>query len=205
MLALVRTSTSTDRHDGMSQLLIDLRSPGVEVRPIEMLNGAHDFNQVALREVLVPRSALIGQLGQGWQQVLAELQFERSGPERFLTTYPLLAATAADAGEHVDDRVAERLGVMVARLLALRELSWQVAAALNSGRSVAVEAALVKERGTAFEREVIEICRGLAGSTKSALQFDSLLTDSMLAGPGFTLRGGTTEILRGIVARGLRL
>lgn len=192
MLTLVRTSKTEKRHEGMSQLMIDLHAPGVEVRAIRLLTGEHHFNEVVLRDVFVPDSMLIGEEGAGWQQVLSELAFERSGPERFLSTYPLLAHTALAP--------APDTARLAARLLALRRLSLSVAGALQEGRAPAVEAAMVKDLGTRFEREVIELARDRRRGDPA---LERLLAGAVLSAPGFTLRGGTNEILRGIVARGL--
>jgi alkylation response protein AidB-like acyl-CoA dehydrogenase len=200
MLTLVRTTPGAERHEGLSQLVIDLRSPGVDVRPIRLLNGGHHFNEVVLRDVHVPSGMLVGREGEGWSQVLTELAFERSGPERFLSTFPLLrqAVEALPAG---DARAAEEVGRLTARLLALRRLSLSVAGAIEAGESPAVEAALVKDLGTRFERDVVESARNLAVEPDDRLA--GLLADAVLSAPGFTLRGGTSEILRGVVARGL--
>ena len=198
ILTLVRTAPlGEDRHHGLSQLLIDLKAPGVQVRPIRLLNGEHHFNEVVFNEVHVPDGMLVGKVGEGWSQVVSELAFERSGPERFLSTFPLLQAMVAEPGL---DRAV--VGNLTAQLWALRRLSLGVAAAIQEGRAPAIEAALVKDLGTRFEREVTEQARRLPPARRNA-DFARLLAEAELAGPGFTLRGGTNEILRGIVARGL--
>jgi alkylation response protein AidB-like acyl-CoA dehydrogenase len=195
LLALVRTTPGAERHEGLSQLVIDLHARGVNVRPIRLLNGGHHFNEVVLRDVHVPESMLVGREGEGWSQVLTELAFERSGPERFLSTFPLLRQ-AIEVLPTDDPRAADQVGRLTARLLALRRLSLSVAGAIEAGESPAAEAALVKDLGTRFERDVVEAARDLAGPLPG-------LADAVLAAPGFTLRGGTSEILRGVVARGL--
>ena len=198
VLTLVRTEAlGEDRHQGLSQFLIDLRGPGVQVRPIRLLNGEHHFNEVVFDGAVVPDSMVVGTVGQGWSQVVSELAFERSGPERFLSTFPLLRAMVAEPG--VDRAVVGRL---TAELVALRRLSLGVATAIEDGRSPAIEAALVKDLGTRFEREVTEQARRLPPGRRPA-DYARLLAEAELSGPGFTLRGGTNEILRGIVARGL--
>jgi acyl-CoA dehydrogenase len=199
MLTLVRTSKAERKHDGLSQLIVDLRGPGVEVRPIRLLTGEHHFNEVVLREAFVPDHMLVGEEGAGWRQVVSELAFERSGPERLLSTHPLLTELVRKLSDP-DDRVAERLGRLVARLLPLRRLSLGVAAAIEAGEAPATEAALVKEAGTRYEKEVIDAARDV-GRGSDALR--RRLREAVLSAPGFTLRGGTSEILRGIVARGL--
>ena len=83
------------RHDGLSQFLILFDSPGIDIRPIRLLAGQHHFNEVVLDKVFVPDDMVVGAVGNGWQQVGAELSFERSGPERILSPQPLLDAVGA--------------------------------------------------------------------------------------------------------------
>ena len=207
MLALVRTSPAPekDRHPGLSQLVVDLRGPGVEVRAIRLLTGEHHFNEVVMTDAFVPDEMLVGEEGMGWRQVTAELAYERSGPERFLSTFPLLRQLlieAADAPGEEQAPALEAAGRLSARLYALRRLSLAVATALQSGEAPATEAALVKDLGTRFERELTETVRAVAPAAASE-ELRELLAEAVLSGPGFTLRGGTNQILRGIVARDL--
>jgi acyl-CoA dehydrogenase len=197
MITLVRTEPlGDDRHLGLSQLIVDLKGNGVEIRPIRLLTGEHHFNEVILRDCFVPDAMVVGNLGEGWKQVTSELAYERSGPERFLSTFPLLAAmSAASASAEVG-----RLG---AELWALRRLSLAVAAALQRGEEPATEAALVKDLGTRFEREVTELSRTIHGGEPSHPLYEHYRR-SLLEGPGFTLRGGTNEVLRSVVARSLK-
>ena len=87
VILFCRTSgTPADRHKGTSQLLVDLKNtPGLTIRPIIDLAGQHHFNEMHFEEAVVPAAMLLGQEGQGWDQVMSELAFERSGPERFTT------------------------------------------------------------------------------------------------------------------------
>src|SRR5699024_10502865 len=102
--ALVRTAPldSSHRHAGLSQLIVPLDSTGVTIRPIHLLTGEHHFNEVVLDEVFVPDSMVLGEVGQGWHQVTSELAFERSGPERFLSTYPLIAVLVDALAQRAD-------------------------------------------------------------------------------------------------------
>lgn len=205
---LCRTSPSEDRHEGLSQLLIDLRSPGLTINPITYLDGSHHFNEVVLDEVFVPDDLVLGEVGMGWQQVTSELAFERAGPDRFLSPYQLLETFLRErvAGK-VEPPVAEAIGRITARFWAIRQLSLSVAAAIDAGRSPAVEAAVVKDLGTTFEQEAVRVLRHLADtelSLDSPSLFEQLLAQSVLTAPSYTLRGGTTEVLRSIAAKGLR-
>jgi acyl-CoA dehydrogenase len=202
MVALVRTSTESDRHAGLSQVIIDLSHPGVGVNPVRTVTGAAHFNEVALDEVFVRADMVIGTVGAGWSQILSELTSERSGPERVLSTFPLLAAAFGSAGPDVDDRQAELIGRAVARYQTLRRMSASVTLAAQAGRDVARSAALVKWLGTSFEQDTVEVARAFAPRARGE-RVEALLGEAALAAPGFTLRGGTSEVLMGIVARGL--
>ena len=206
-ITLVRTAPldTTHRHAGMSQLLVDLSTPGITINPIRILDGGHHFNEVVFDDVVIPGDMLLGEEGAGWHQVTAELAFERSGPERFLSTFPLVAEFARRASSPAELATRGRLS---ARLLALRQLSLRIAAALDRGELPDIPAALVKDVGTTFEADVVEAIREVVDVPASLDSPDPLgraLAEAQLHAPGYTLRGGTNEILRGIVARGLGL
>jgi alkylation response protein AidB-like acyl-CoA dehydrogenase len=198
-----------DRHVGLSQFVVELDSPGVTVRPIRLLTGEHHFNEVVLDRVRVPDEMVLGRIGEGWPQITAELAFERSGPERFLSTFPLLTGLVGYLAEQPPQQRAgarRELGVLISRLWTLRRLSLSVAAALDRGEVPEVAAALVKDLGTRLENEITDVARLLAGTQPDPAApagLPRLLADAVLHSPGFTLRGGTNEILRGVVARAL--
>jgi len=202
LMTLCRTGPAgASRHEGLSQLMIDLHAPGVEVRPVVSLDGEHHFNEIVLDDVFVPGDMLLGKEGNGWQQVTGELAYERSGPERFLSTFPLVAAAAGLAGP-AGEAATGRLGALVAQVWSVRQLSLAVAAALDAGRVPAVEAALVKDVGTTFEQASVEAVRRMVPLDAPER---ALVEQAQARSPGFTLRGGTTEILRGVIAGGLGL
>ncbi|MBV8654346.1 MAG: acyl-CoA dehydrogenase family protein [Alphaproteobacteria bacterium] len=209
MIALCRTSpVEGDRHQGLSQLLVDLKAPGITIRPIRNLAGAEDFNEVVFDRVFIPADMLVGELGAGWQQVTSELAFERSGPERFLSTIGLLFELVRRAGANPNPRAAETIGRLTAHLWTLRRMSLSVAGMLQAGKTPNLEAAIVKDLGNALEREIPELIRLVAPGRRGAGgndRLEPLLAEAVLHAPSFTLRGGTREILRGIIARGLGL
>lgn len=201
-IVLCRTSPRTaDRHAGLSQLIVDLASPGVSIHPIRLLNGDPHFNEVVFDDVFVPGEMLVGQVGSGWSQVISELAFERSGPERFLSTFPLLVEAVRSLGDCGEEPQVATLARLFARLWPLRRLSISVAGAIQRGDAPVAEAALVKEVGTRLEGEIAESVRILVPSRRRSASFNRLLSQALLAAPGFTLRGGTSEILRGIIAK----
>ncbi|MBI5443613.1 MAG: acyl-CoA dehydrogenase family protein [Deltaproteobacteria bacterium] len=211
MIALVRTSgSSEDRQRGLSQLIVDLGLPGVNVRPIRDLAGQTHFSEVFFDDVELAEDALIGEEGAGWEQVTAELAFERSGPERIYSSVVLLEAWLAHlrAQGGPEGVSAALLGRLVANLAVLRALSLSVCALLERGESPAVQAALVKDLGTELEQQVpASIADALGGSPElpSAPSLLNVLAYVTQVAPSFSLRGGTREILRGMIARGLGL
>lgn len=209
MIALVRTSgTSKDRQSGLSQFIIDLRLPGVSVKPIVDLCGDAHFSEVFFEDVRLSPDALVGAEGEGWKQVTAELAFERSGPERIYSSLILLDLWAAHLRKQPDNsRDAERLGRLAARLAVLREMSVALTAKLARGESPVVEAALLKDLGTEFEQNIpLEIADAIGGAPGPA-DPEHVRTLAYLSqiSATFSLRGGTREILRGMIARGLGL
>jgi alkylation response protein AidB-like acyl-CoA dehydrogenase len=211
LMALVRTAPRDPaaRHAGLSQLVVDLGSPGITIRPIVSLDGNHHFNEVVLQDVFVPDADVLGTIGDGWRQVTSELALERSGPERVLSTVPLLWAWIAALRARTvpaDAHARQVLGTLVARLFVLRQMSLAVAGELAAGTSPEVEAALVKDLGTRFEGELADAIRRsypLPPQIGSDVPLTSMLATAVLHAPGFTLRGGTNEVLRGVVAREL--
>lgn len=211
MIALVRTSgTSADRQQGLSQLIVDLKLPGVTIRPIIDLTGDAHFAEVFFDNVRLAPDALIGSEGQGWKQVTAELAFERSGPERIYSSVVLIDAWVRhlEAVGRKDSATMRLVGSLTARLAVLREMSLAVTARLVAGESPVVEASLMKDLGTGFEQAVPQLIGDdLAANPDEPVDaelYRTLLYVTHIA-PSFSLRGGTREILRGIIARGLGL
>lgn len=206
---LGRTAPAGERrHEGLSQLVIDLAAPGVTVRPIRLLSGEAHFNEVVLDGVFVPDELVLGEVGNGWAQVTSELAFERSGPERFLSLMPLLLEAVEVVRASGDATARELVGRLVSEVWSLLRLSRSIAVAASDGEDLARRAALVKDLGTRYEQEMVESIRWLLGrepAIDGATRIEALLAQAIAAAPLFTIRGGTNEILRGIVARSLGL
>lgn len=209
MVALVRTSgTPEDRHKGLSQLLFDLKTPGITVRPIEDLSGDRHFCEVFFDGVELPEDALIGEEGAGWQQVTAELAYERSGPERLYSSVVLFDEWLAHLRKHGADEVSAALaGRIAAHLAALRSMSVAVAARLVAGDSPMTQASLVKDLGTELEQFIPIALADAIASSPHAASPSLLRTLAYITqfAPTFSLRGGAREVLRGVIARGLGL
>ena len=207
MILLARTEPG-ERHEGFSQFVVDLSTPGITIQPIHDISGAHHFNEVHFEDVFLPADSLVGNPGDGWKQVMGELAFERSGPERFLSSFALVKELVRMLGNNPSDGAAETVGRLAAHLIVLRRLSTSVAGMLQAGRDPQLEASVVKDLGAVFEQEIPEVARRLVSgepSLASSSSFLNVLAYTTLAAPSFSLRGGTREILRGIIARGLGL
>ncbi len=209
MILFCRTGAAEDRHGGVSQFLVDLHNtPGLTIRPILALTGEHHFNECVFQDAFIPDAALLGKEGDGWNQVTSELAFERSGPERFLSSFWLYVELIRALGPNPTDAGAIAVGRLTAHFMTLRRLSRSVAGMLQNGENPAQQAAMVKDLGALVEQELPEIARNLVDAEpdeKSTRDFSAVLAHTMMHAPSFSLRGGTREILRGIIARGLGL
>lgn len=192
------------KQDGLSQLIVDLSASGVSVRPIRTMDGDEDFCEVVLDHVFVPDDLLLGVEGGAWQQVTSELSLERYGPERWLSVWRLVNDIVGRVSPAPDTAAAEAIGRLLARYRAVRQLSLAVARLVDEGQWPVAEAAVAKDLGTVLEQETVEVVRRLAGfelDPGAADRFASLLARAVLSAPTFTLRGGTSEILRTLIAR----
>ena len=210
MIALVRSSGEPqDRQKGLSQFIVDLALPGVTIRPIHDLAGDAHFSEVFFDNVLLADDALIGNEGSGWAQVNAELAFERSGPERVYSSIVLLEHWITCLRKTPAASVhAATIGRFATHLATLRNMSIAVTAKLVNGESPLVEAALVKDIGTEFEQRIPAVIEAAIAMDPDALVdaelYRAVAYVSQMA-PTYSLRGGTREILRGMIARGLGL
>lgn len=209
MIALLRTSppTKENRRHGLTQFLVKMDTPGISISPIAAMPGMTDFNEVLFEDVMIPADHMLGEVDGAWKQATAELAYERSGPERFLETFYVLTALTRELGPEPDLRGAEGLGRLVAQLHTLRRMSVSVAGMLHAGKEPVLESSIVKDVGTAWEQELPAKARTLAAFAKpdpsNEQDFEDLIEFASLVAPKFTIQGGTTEILRGIIARGL--
>lgn len=208
MIVLARTSPpdGRKRQVGLSQFLVDLSLPGIAISGIEDLAGVPHFNETLFDDVVLPADALLGEEGNGWAQCMGELALERSGPERFLTSFALLEAALPVLARHAGKCTKEEVGRIYAHLRALRRMSLGIVQMLQSGENPAVAAALVKEMGNRLEADIIDKLRALVApipAQEFGETFSALLRDAVLRLPSNSLRGGTSEILRSIIAREL--
>jgi alkylation response protein AidB-like acyl-CoA dehydrogenase len=204
-VVLARTSPRDPehRHAGFSQFIVPLDVPGVTISPIILMDGEHHFNEVQFDDVALSDADVLGDIGDGWHQVTAELGFERSGPERILSTatmlFDVIRSLARQGG--ADDGTAAEVGDLMARMISLRQMSVSVARALTDGRDAAARAAMVKDLGTRFEQESVDVAADLIDGVEDPARARAMLATARAHAPLFTLRGGTNEVLRGVVAK----
>jgi hypothetical protein len=208
LIVLCRSAPKTeDRYAGLSQFVVPLDAPGVTVRPLVNLTGEHELNEVIFDGNFVPDANLLGKGGDGWRLVTEELAFERSGPDRFLSTFGLLKVLAASQAGDPDSHAAIEIGRLVARLAAIRQLSVLIGDLLERGESATAIATIAKDLGTGLEQEIPEVARRIMAErpARGAVDGAGALAFAILSAPCFSLRGGTREILKGIIARELGL
>jgi acyl-CoA dehydrogenase len=211
MIGLFRTSPATteNRRHGLTQFLVDMKAPGISVRPIRFATGRHGFNEVLFEDVFLEEDRVLGDVDMAWKQATSELAYERSGPERFLETIQVLIELIRVLGPAPDLRGAEGIGRLVAQLNTLRRMSISVAGMLAAGEEPVLQGSVVKELGTLWEQALPAIARDLAAfadaDPSNRLAFEDVLRRNTLIAPKLTIQGGTTEVLRGIIARGLGL
>ncbi len=211
MIGLFRTSqpTKENRRHGLTQFLVDMKTKGITCNPVYQITGHHDFNEVVFENAFVPDDHVLGEIDGAWKQATSELAYERSGPERFLETYYVLEELVRVLGPDPDVRGAEGLGRLVAQLHTLRRMSVSVAGMLHAGKEPVLEAAIVKDVGTIWEQRLPHRARELAAFSEpeatNQIPFEKKLAYATTIAPKLTIQGGTTEVLRGIIARGLGL
>jgi alkylation response protein AidB-like acyl-CoA dehydrogenase len=197
-----------DRHSGATQFLLDLKTPGIDIRPVINLLGEHHFNEIFLTDVFVPDWLLLGKEGNGWNQVTSELAFERSAPDRFLVLFQMLREMVRMAGRTPDKATAAALGKLISQLATLRGMSLSIAGMLQEGLQPNNESAVVKDLGTRYEQDIPVVARQLFPTEPELEAIDTyaaMIARSTMNAPRFSIQGGTREILRGIIARGLGL
>ncbi|MFT6473336.1 acyl-CoA dehydrogenase family protein [Qipengyuania profunda] len=206
MIALVRSEAGSERQQGLSQFVVPMDTPGVSVKPIIDLTGAHEFNEVFFEDVRLPETALLGTEGEGWKQATAELSLERAGPERYLSSMVLFLELVRYAGAKQDMALQQLIGRLTADAWTLRLMSASVAAKLARGEDPALEATMVKDLGNSYEQAIPQLVQAAAdlGDTDAATLRDVCFY-LLQVSPSFSLRGGTREIIKGIIARGLGL
>jgi alkylation response protein AidB-like acyl-CoA dehydrogenase len=206
---LVRTSTEGPKWAGLSLLLMDMRSPGIEIRPIRQIDGGSEFNEVFMTDVRVPVANLLGKEGQGWEVVSSALINERtgiSGSVRFDHALDWLTTTARDQKKTDDPTVRQRIADLaikasIMRCAGMRTLTDQLHGRMNPHLSAAM-----KLVSTQLTQEFSETAMELLGPYANLLDdphapFQGKWARQYLGDRAMTIAGGTSEVQRNIVAQ----
>ncbi|MEW6299575.1 MAG: acyl-CoA dehydrogenase family protein [Thermodesulfobacteriota bacterium] len=212
---VARTDPQAPKHKGISEFLVDMKTPGVTVRPLVDLTGEHHFNEVFFDNVRVPKRWLIGEKNRGWYQIASQLDYERSGIERLLSNYPLFRDAvryAREQGLVKDPLVRNQLAQMYVELEMGRFLVYKVAWLLTKGGVPNYEAAMAKCYCTEIEQRIAQTVSSLLGDYavllpgSAAARLAGRAAREYLYAPAYTIQGGTSNVLRNIMAiRGLGL
>src|ERR1700753_1776483 len=211
LIAIFRTSppTKENRRPARTKFLVNGRPPAIKINPIRQITGQAEFNEVVFTDAFMPDDHVLGEIDGAWKQGTSELAYERSGPERFLETYYVLTELVRAVGNNPDARSAEGIGRLVAQVHTMRRMSVSVAGMLHAGKEPVVEAAIVKDIGTVWEQQLPHRVRDLAAfveeNATNRETLENQLSFAIKTAPKLTIQGGTTEVLRGIIARGLGL
>jgi acyl-CoA dehydrogenase len=212
MFALVRTSSVGKRQQGICFLLIDMRTPGITVRPIDTIGGDHDVNEVHFDGVRVPQANRIGDEGAGWDCAKYLLEFERGAGIFSPRLRAQLKRVAVALGDSPGDELLQRFGEVAADLDTFEWLELRSMAALQPGESPGPVSSVLKLRASRLKQAVAEL--GVAALGPAALRWRSPGTgaDSELAAllvpeycnsRAFTIFGGAAEIQLSLIAKSL--
>src|ERR1700722_4499108 len=206
---LCRTSDGGGRkHEGLSLIIVPAGAAGLTVTPIEGMDGERHFNEVIIDDVFATDDRLMGEEGTGWRQLTDELALERSGPERYLSTFPLLEAFVnSRRGVDAAEESFELIGRVISQQIGLRLMSLSIARMVDRGGSPVAEAAPAKDLGTELEQLLVDqLWQYRYEDIKpgpDADRFHHFLDINRLRSPVFTTAGGTNEVLRLLVGRQL--
>ncbi len=219
MFCLVRTSREGPRQAGITFLLLDMDTPGINVRPIVSIANDHDFNQVFFEDVRVPVSGRLGEENQGWTVAKYLLEFERAVAYAagLHAARDKLEAAARETGLLEDLQFRRKLSLVAAQISAIEAVELGVMAAMASGRNPGPASSLLKIQGTETQQRIQELAIEVAGHYAAPDQHEArqpgsglaALTDdsAMIAAPRYfngraaSIYGGSNEIQRGIIAR----
>lgn len=201
----VRTDPDASKHKGISCLIVDMKSPGIEVRPLVTINGAADFAEVFITDVRVPADALLGPLNAGWQVATTTLSHERAGAARLYAQMEMqLGDLVADLRGHVVDGKPAldnsatlcRLGDVAVRIKYLELLCKRSISAMLHGGDALGSASLAKSVWAELGQDLAELAFDVFGPLGSGGRW----MDRRLSSRSLTIAGGTTQITKGITA-----
>jgi alkylation response protein AidB-like acyl-CoA dehydrogenase len=204
-ILLARTDPSLAKHKGLTMFVVDMKAPGVTVRPLRQMSGSAEFNEVFFDDVIIPDSERLGDVNDGWRVGLTTLMSERltlggGGGEMGIS-----ASAAADfVGARLRDLPPDRqalarqdFGRVWTQLLATRYTGYRQLSAISKGAMPGPEASAGKLAGTKAGRQLADLAVRLSG--RDAVYFEGPWQASQAGLPGLAIAGGTDEILRNVI------
>jgi len=219
---LVKTNfdPNVSRYKSFSEVIVEMKMPGVTIRPIINMVGAHSFNEVFFDNVKVGKEYLVGKKDNGFPQIMTNLDYERAGIDRLMQNYRVkevlleYVKTNKRNGQPLskDPLIRDTVAKIVVEYEVARLFVYYVASLLDQGKIPSFEAAMGKTVCTLFEARLADVATTLMGlpglimpGSPEAL-FDGVVCESYLWSPSYTLQGGTVEVLKNIIAqRGLKI
>ncbi len=210
MFGLIRTEPESSRHRGLSMLLIDMHAEGVEARPLKQMTGNEEFGEVFFTDVKVPKDAVLGGVGEGWNVAMLLLSFERGSSAigqytRFRAEYDAIAEVARANGRSKDPAIRQKLAKILVELEALRLHSWHILTKVERGEQLGFESSMTKLQWSETHQDLGEVyvdVVGYAAQEQPGLPTADLepLTELFLWSRSETIWGGSSQVQRNIVA-----
>ena len=207
-LLLARTDPDSSRHDGLTCFLLDLTAPGVTVRPLRMITGQADFGQIVLDGVHLPADSVVGKVGDGWRVAMATLAHERgtfgvSLTARLAAQFDRLLATVRAVGAVADPLVRQTVARLHTDLMGLRYLGYRALSTMETTGVPGPESSVLKLHWSQTHQRLVAFAVELLGPPRADGATDGwhhYWHQQRLRSRGNTIEGGTSEILRGLVA-----
>jgi alkylation response protein AidB-like acyl-CoA dehydrogenase len=202
-MLVARTDTDAPKHKGLSYFLLDMEQDAVQVRPLRQITGESEFNELFLEEARIPDANLLGGEGNGWKVALTTLMNERAGLGFFLQVRlrQLLDALLVEASERglLDDpMVADKLGELHIKTEVLRLTAYRGLSMIEKYGQPGPEGSLVKWMWSETNQQLTQLAADLLGP--EALAAGNRWSYELLRARGNSIEGGTTEVLKNIVA-----
>jgi alkylation response protein AidB-like acyl-CoA dehydrogenase len=202
-MLVARTDTEAAKHKGLTYFLMDMEQDAVQVRPLRQITGEAEFNELFIEEARVPGENVVGGVGNGWKVALTTLMNERAGLAFFLQVrlrqrLDELIERAAAGGALDDARAADTLAELHVRTEILRLLAWKGLSTIERYGQPGPEGSLTKWLWSDTNQRVSQLAADVLGA--EALTAGTSWAYELLRAPGNSIEGGTTEILKNIVA-----
>ncbi len=209
IFALVRTEPGSERHRGISMLLIDMRQPGVDARPLRQMSGASEFGEVFFSDARVPASDCLGEIGDGWRTAMLLLSFERGASgiaqyTEFRRQYDEIVAVAKRLGRDRDPVLRDRLARVLTDLECLRLHAMHVLTQVEQGRDLGFEASMTKLIWSEPFQDLWEVFDDVLGvdatlTETAGLDLAPLHAQAMWS-RSVTIWGGSSQVQRNVTA-----